>query len=287
MNKVKITQLVADPLQPRQEFDREKLTLLEHSIQEKGILNPLIVEEYKDGKYLIIDGERRYRAAKNVNLKEIPVETVKPMTVSERMMMRFHLQEQHENWSIFDRARAMATFQKAENIDNRKVAELLGMSVSSVSMWTGILKLSKRSQSFVNERRIPYSYTHLINRLANIYEKLTDMPRAEVEMKLLQKYDNRILGNMNHFKALLRIGNEGDEKVMMAFLNNSKMEVNEVLNKTIYGEEIKLDVLTYRAKYLMTDIKKINLNKLGELTPFQLTIFHNLNESIKKILLHR
>ena len=284
MNKVKITQLVADPLQPRQEFDREKLTMLERSIKEKGILNPLIVEEYQNDKFLIIDGERRYRAAKNVGLKEVPVEAVKPMTISERVMMRFHLQEQHENWSIFDRARAMATFQKAENIGNREVAELLGMSVGAVSTWTGILKLSKRSQAFVNERRIPYSYTHQINRLADIYEKLTDMPRTEVEMKLLQKYDNRILTNMNHFKALIRIGREGDKKVMMAFLNSPKMDVKEVLDKTIYGEEIKLDVIAYRAKYLTMDAKKIDLDNLSKLTPFQQTVFHNLVETFKKIL---
>ena len=287
MNKVSIKNLIADPIQPRQEFDREKLTLLENSIKEKGVLNPLIVEDFQDGKYLIIDGERRYRAAKNVGLKEIPVEIVKPMTVSERVMMRFHLQEQHENWSIFDRARAMATFQKAENIGNREVAELLGMSVGAVSMWTDILKLSKRSQAFVNERRIPYSYTHQINRLTNIYEKFTDTPRADIEMNLLQKYDNRIMKNMNDYKALIRIGNEGDKKVLMAFLNNPKMSVKAVLDKTIYGEEIKLDVIAYRAKYLTMAIRKTNLDKLSNLTPFQQTVFHNLIESCKKILTNK
>lgn len=284
MNKISINNLVPDPLQPRQEFDRVRLSQLERSIEEKGIINPLIVEKYEKGKYLIIDGERRYRASKNIGLKEVPVEIIEPMTIPDRMIMRFHLQEQHENWSIFDRARAIATFKDVEKLTNTETANLLGMSASVVVMWTNILRLSKRSQAFINERRIPYSYTQKINRLSNIYEEFTDMPRQEIEMKLLRKYEDKILRDMNQFKALIRIGVEGDKKILIEFLKSPKMNVHEVLNKTIVGEEIKLDVIAYKARALTTEAKKVDRNKTGEITPFQKQMFHNLTETFKKIL---
>jgi len=282
MKKVSISSLVPDPIQPRQEFDRSKLSLLENSIKLKGILNPLIVEDCEDGKYLIIDGERRYRASKNIGLKEVPVEIMPPMSVAERTMTRFHLQEQHENWSIFDRARAMSTFQEASGITNRQSAELLGMSVSTVSMWTGILKLSKRSQAFLNNRRIPYSYTHLINRLASIYERFTDMPRTDVEMKLLEKYENKTLRSSDDFKVLIRVGTEGDEKTLMLFLNDPKMEVRAVLDKTIFGAEIELDAFTYRARGLVVQLNRIKRKK--NLTPFQKQVFHTVVRTFKTVL---
>ena len=284
MNKISINNLIPDPLQPRQEFDRVRLSQLEKSIEEKGIINPLIVEKHENGKYLIVDGERRYRASKNIGLKEIPVEIVEPMTIPDRMIMRFHLQEQHENWSIFDRARAIATFRDVEKLTNVETANLLGMSVSVVVMWTNILKLSKRSQSFINERRIPYSYTQCINRLTNIYEEFADIPRQDIEMKLLRKYEDKILRDMNQFKALIKIGVEGDKKVLTEFLKNPKMNVYEVLNKTIVGEEIKLDVIAYKARALTNEAKKIDRNKTSEITPFQKQMFHNLTETFKKIL---
>ena len=282
MKKVSISSLVPDPIQPRQEFDRSKLSLLENSIKLKGILNPLIVEDCEDGKYLIIDGERRYRASKNIGLKEVPVEIMTPMSVAERTMTRFHLQEQHENWSMFDRARAMSTFQEAAGLTNRQSAELLGMSVSAISMWTGILKLSKRSQAFVNNRRIPYSYTHSINRLASIYERFTDMPRTDVEMKLLEKYENKTLRSSDHFKALIRVGNEGDGKNLILFLNDPKMEVSDVLDKTIFGAEIELDVIAYRTRGLVVQLNRIKRKK--NLTPFQKQIFNTAVNTFKKVL---
>src|SRR3990167_2828370 len=106
MEHISIALVHPDPKQPRQEFDPEDLRILQKSIASHGILQPLVVE--KNGKgYLIVDGERRYRAAKLNALKTLPVEIVPQMSVLTRFIKRFHLQEQHKNWSWFDKARAI------------------------------------------------------------------------------------------------------------------------------------------------------------------------------------
>src|SRR5688572_216647 len=70
--KVPVTDIVASPLQPRKEFAPEQLTELMDSIREHGIIQPLIVRVV-NGKLELIAGERRFRAARELGLKEVPV----------------------------------------------------------------------------------------------------------------------------------------------------------------------------------------------------------------------
>lgn len=72
-NKIAITLLIPGKMQPRQVFDEEKLSKLVESIQDRGILQPILVRPVADGKYEIIAGERRWRAAQRAGLKEVPI----------------------------------------------------------------------------------------------------------------------------------------------------------------------------------------------------------------------
>ena len=70
--EVKIEEIVRDEEQPRKDFDPEALEALAESIKQHGILSPIVVMK-KEGKYQIVAGERRYRAAKIAELKKVPV----------------------------------------------------------------------------------------------------------------------------------------------------------------------------------------------------------------------
>ena len=78
---IKIEDLIPGKYQPRQTFDASAINALADSIKEKGILQPILVRK-SGGKYEIIAGERRYRAAKQVGLTEVPV-IVKEMSDKE------------------------------------------------------------------------------------------------------------------------------------------------------------------------------------------------------------
>ena len=72
VQQILLTDIIPSPLQPRSEFRGERLQELVDSIRDRGIIQPLIVRK-RDGKYELIAGERRWRAAQQVGIKEAPV----------------------------------------------------------------------------------------------------------------------------------------------------------------------------------------------------------------------
>src|SRR3990167_864609 len=92
-----VSQLIPDTKQPRQDFEPRTLALLRDSIEKRGVLVPLAVEKH-NGKYLIIDGERRYRCAVALKIRKLPVTVYEPMDDLDRMLLRFNIQEQTVGW---------------------------------------------------------------------------------------------------------------------------------------------------------------------------------------------
>ena len=74
-NKVSISSIIRNKFQPRKNFDKEKMDELTNSIRERGIIQPIIVRKSSDqnSKFEIIAGERRWQAAQNAGLHEVPV----------------------------------------------------------------------------------------------------------------------------------------------------------------------------------------------------------------------
>lgn len=270
MKYVPIEKVVADPTQPRQVFDPKEMELLSKSVEQKGILVPLIVEDRKDGTYLLIDGERRYRTAKKLKLKEVPIEIEPPMTPSERMIMRFHLQDQHSSWSPFDRARAIAFFMKDEGLTIPQTSELLGISYESVRGWVSILTLSKRSQSFAIEKRLPFSYLSRIATLTKLYLGISDLPASEIEMHLLRKLDQKEMTNQDEFYQLSRLFvKDEDPKRLIKFLTTEGYSFKAFMLDAQKGGDVKLDGFCYsvnglyhRAKKLLAEGANKNINEV-------------------------
>ncbi|GIS47681.1 MAG: hypothetical protein Ct9H90mP20_3510 [Candidatus Neomarinimicrobiota bacterium] len=70
-NKILLSKIKTNPYQPRKEFDKKSLEDLALSIKQKGVISPITVRE-ENNNYILIAGERRYRASKSIKLKEIP-----------------------------------------------------------------------------------------------------------------------------------------------------------------------------------------------------------------------
>ena len=72
IKKVRMSLIEPNKKQPRRHFDEEKITALADSIKEHGLIQPIIITPSDNNMYKIVAGERRWRAAKKANLKEIP-----------------------------------------------------------------------------------------------------------------------------------------------------------------------------------------------------------------------
>ena len=103
---IPLEQIIPNPEQPRKTFERQSLIDLSNSMAEKGVIQPILVDSLADGRYIIIAGERRYRAAKLANLPAIPA--IKRITSSEeRLELALIENIQREDLSPIEEAKAL------------------------------------------------------------------------------------------------------------------------------------------------------------------------------------
>jgi len=145
MEKLPITKILPDENQPRKYFAAEKIASLKDSIKKHGIMNPIIVEKQGD-KFLIVDGERRFRAASELHLKEVPVIIMKTSDPISRLLEQFHIQEQHEGWTNAEKAQAILDIAEATKQPVSKVCELLSIEPRTGRLYVGIAKLQLRNK---------------------------------------------------------------------------------------------------------------------------------------------
>ncbi len=128
-----MSSITPDPNQPRKNFNPERLAELIASIEKYGIINPLVVEELGKGKFMLVDGERRYRAALELQLKKVPVLIHPAMEETERTIQQFHIQEQHEGWSATEKAIAVGKLADRMGISYRALAQMLALPQRTIS----------------------------------------------------------------------------------------------------------------------------------------------------------
>ncbi len=131
-----------NPLQPRREFDPEALQALSDSIVAHGMIQPLTVREVPGGYYQIIAGERRWRAARQAGLQEVPVLVVE---ADDRKVMELALVEnlQREDLNPMEEAQGYQTLMEDYGLTQAETAERVGKSRPAVANALRLLNLSE------------------------------------------------------------------------------------------------------------------------------------------------
>lgn len=160
---LKLSSIVADPEQPRKEFDQEKLAELATSLEEIGMIQPITVTENqeKPGQYLIVAGERRWRAAKLIKMDEVPV-IIKDLNDQNRREIALVENIQRENLSILEEAYAYQELIKKFKIKQDQLAKRLGKSRSSISNTLRILKLPEEIIEMIGSEKISFGHAKAI-----------------------------------------------------------------------------------------------------------------------------
>lgn len=144
---VLINEVEPNRKQPRKYFDEDSLHELSDSIKQFGVIQPLIVQK-KDKYYEIIAGERRWRAAKQAGLKEIPV-IIKNYTPQEVMEIAIIENIQREDLNPIEEAIAYQNLIKEFNLKQDEVAERVSKSRTAVTNTMRLLKLSEKVQQML------------------------------------------------------------------------------------------------------------------------------------------
>ena len=150
--KVDINKVEPNKLQPRKNFDEDKLQSLADNIKIHGIINPLIVQD-RDKYYEIIGGERRWRAARIAGLKEVPVIIMK---LSEQEFVEISLIDniQREQLNPIEEAMAFARLIDEFKLKQDEVAERVSKSRTTITNALRLLKLDKRVQDMIVDEKI-------------------------------------------------------------------------------------------------------------------------------------
>ena len=138
--EIEISDIRPNPNQPRKTFDPDALMELKDSIISQGVLQPILVEEIADNVYVIVAGERRYRAAKLAGLKSVPC-IVRNFTDLQRMEVSLIENIQRENLNPVEEARAYAYLLTQSGIKQEDLAKRVGKSRPAIANSVRILNL--------------------------------------------------------------------------------------------------------------------------------------------------
>ena len=152
INNLPIEMIIRNENQPRKNFDEESLKELAESIKTYGVIQPIIVSKNFD-KYIIIAGERRFRATKIAGLKEIPV-IIKEYTPRQIKEIAIIENLQREDLNPIETAKAIKEVMTEYNLTQDEMADRLGKSRSNITNTLRLLQLEKEVISLIEEKKL-------------------------------------------------------------------------------------------------------------------------------------
>ena len=165
--EIKLTEIVRDEEQPRKDFDPDALDELAASIKEHGVLSPIVVAKI-DGNYMIVAGERRYRAAKIAGLEKIPA-IVRTPDAQSKLELSIIENAQREDLNAIELATAYAKLKNQFNLTNEDIAKRVGKRKISIDNTLRLLNLPDEAKKAMREHRLSEG---VMRPLINADEKL-------------------------------------------------------------------------------------------------------------------
>lgn len=167
-----ISELRANPYQPRKVFDGEKLEELANSIREHGVFQPIIIKKSAIKGYEIIAGERRVKAATMAGLTTIPA-IVRDFTDEQMMEIALLENLQRENLNAIEEAMAYRNLINSLALTQEALATKLGKSRVHVTNMLGLLNLPEEVKDMIVEGKISMSHARVLSKIENKADIIT------------------------------------------------------------------------------------------------------------------
>jgi len=290
---IPLTQIETNSLNPRKRFvDTEEDVLIE-SLLSKGLLNPIIVFKRKsDNRYIILDGERRYRAFKKINKKEIACHVLeKEPTELENLSLMFHIHNVREEWTDFAIAQTLIKvvyemgkdIKRLERKDKLELAKITSLSEYKINKYLifydypeSILKkfMESEMQEVPVKGMDPDILAEMHAPLKIIEKELPNFLKKYSKEKIIdacvKKKAKGIIRTNRDFRALtksltaMKKGSVRKEVMfdkLESFLKESEvtpLNIYEDTSETIY----QVDSILKKAETLIKELQNLNLNQI-------------------------
>jgi len=238
MLRIPLDQIETNPRQPRHDFDEQALQELAHSIRLHDIIQPITVSKLPSGKYRLISGERRFRAAKIAALKDIPAYV---RQADDQQLLELALLEnlQREDLNAMEIALSYKRMMEELNYTQEQVAERMGKERSTVANYIRLLKLPPDIQVAVRSNQLSMGHARA----------LINVDTVDKQLYLYNEIKNKGLSVRQTEELVRRLYKEGNPAV--------KNSVKPTLPEAFKRIEDNL------ASHFSTRVK-LNHNKKGE-----------------------
>lgn len=183
ITRLKTSEIITSKFQPREDFNPEKLTELISSIKEKGVIQPVLVRFREgDGKYELIAGERRLRAARAAGLEEIPV-IIKNVDDTEHLEISLIENIQRENLNPIEQANAYKRLLGEFSLSQEEIAKSVGKDRTTITNMLRLLNLPEYVRKCVQNGEISFGHAKVLLSLSSA-EKQTELCKEIIKENL-------------------------------------------------------------------------------------------------------
>ena len=179
--EVPLEHLRPNPQQPRRRFDEDALRELSDSIIRHGLLQPLVVSEAGHDHYVIVAGERRWRAARLAGLRTVPVVIRERLADSEQLELALVENLQRRDLTPLEEARAFDHLRSSLGLSQGEIAGRVGMDRSTVANSLRLLKLDEEIQELVEAGQLSAGHGRTLLAFKNGAERIDWARRAVAE----------------------------------------------------------------------------------------------------------
>lgn len=255
ITQLKLSTIVKNPYQPRLVFDEDKLKELANSIQENGVLQPIIVRKSKLVGYELLAGERRFQASKLAGLETIPA-IIRSYSDEEMMTLSILENLQRENLNPLEESKSLAQLADKLGMTHDQIAKALGKSRSYVSNLIRLLGLPDTILKHVENRDISPAHARTLLAEKNPKKQLELVDKIIKEQLNVRALEAIIYGeekftDKSISKLNINLFTDETEKELMKKLGNRvKIQANKKYQGNLSIHFDNLDELEHLIKLL-------------------------------------
>lgn len=199
-----IDQITTNPLQPRKKFDNEELAELSDSIQQHGVLQPILVRKHGT-KYEIVAGERRYQASKLAGLTEIPV-CIKEINDEDVFQLALIENLQRTDLTPLEEAKGYRQLIKDHGLTQEQLAKVLSKSRSAIANTLRLIDLPEEVQDLMEQSLLTAGHARAILAVPDESGRIKLAQKVVAEnLTVRQTEDLAPLFSGNHTKSRTRV----------------------------------------------------------------------------------
>jgi ParB family transcriptional regulator, chromosome partitioning protein len=265
VKEIAIEDLYANPHNPRILFDKEPLRVLRESIAKVGILVPLTVyREKKSGRFIILDGQRRWMVAQDIGLRTVPVNEVAEPSLVQNIVTMFQIHKLREDWELMPTALKLEILMvQLEERNEKKLAALTGLDQAVVTRCKKLLDFPRQYQALMLDPeptvRIKADFFIELYAVRNdrFVNSLNWFERSEFTEKMLDRYQKR-----KGIKAVT------DFRTIKQHITNARKagkdrEIGERLRAFVNNPELGIEHLAVRAANVGAQARKLEAEVVG------------------------